>query len=108
LASAQKATFRDSLQHLRFALESRQVWLPPSDRAGPFGAENLCRGRATASIDDICFEKIHGCSYRETTRLTAPCSQCNISFVFSRERNFGLVLRAHSMQACKGPGWGIQ
>jgi hypothetical protein len=72
------------------------------------GAETSRGVRATAPIANICCQKIHGCSYRETTRLTAQCSRCNIRFVSSRERKFGLVLRPARCKFVRDRGGVIQ
>jgi hypothetical protein len=73
---------------------------------GSSGAREKSGVRATASVGDVCCEKIHGCSYREMTRLTPPCSQCNISVVPSTERNFGARTPIRSVQVCKRSGRG--
>jgi hypothetical protein len=75
-------------------------------RQGPVEGEPLCEDPRAAPTEDIWCEKIIGCNCRETTRLTAPCSRCNISFVSSRERKFGLVLRPARCKFCRRPGRG--
>jgi hypothetical protein len=45
-----------------------------------------CRDRATALVEDICFEKIRGCSYRDAERPT-PCLLYPIATKSTAQRN---------------------
>jgi hypothetical protein len=81
-------------------------WRSPRNRSSGSSGGAIAGLRATAPIKNICCEKIRGCSYREATRLTAPCSRCNISLVPSTGRNFALRSPTRSVQVCKRSGRG--
>ena len=59
---------------MRDAMETRQG-TPPCNIRGPQEAGDEGGVRATVTLQDICCEKIRGCSYREAVRL-ARCPLC--------------------------------
>ena len=72
--------------------------------------------RATALIENIWCEKIHGCSCGAVKSVTMPIHanterrvlRATSHLFLSRERNFGLALRPARCKSAKDRGWVIR